>query len=418
LGLSDFLRIVVFTSSLLFAKISARSWESDWELRLRIRDRLTALTVRQINEPGLHPDGGGLHLQVSPSGTKSWILKFQLNGRARAMGLGSLHFTSLAKARDARDAAHRLLRDGIDPIEVRKAELQRKRAAPAKTMTFREAAVACIKDREAEWHNSRHAQQWAATISDYAYPIIGDLPVQVVGTALVMKVLQQEIRDEGKSPLPLWRARPETASRLRGRIETILDWAKVRGHREGENPARWRGHLDKLLPRKSKIAKVKHHEAMDYRQIGALMMTLRADTEVAARALEFLILTAARTGEVIGALWEEIDFRARLWTVPADRMKAGKEHRVPLSGAAMAILEAMREQGRGKFVFVNFAVLHKNELQRAEERDHRHKLALRLIDIGYLKLLAGLKGGSPEEIRLKEVRAITKRCVTGIEVFS
>jgi integrase len=320
---------------------------------LRKRDRLTALTVRQIAEPGLHPDGGGLHLQVSPSGTKSWILKFQLNRRARAMGLGSVHITSLAEARAARDAAHRLLRDGVDPIEVRKAELQRRRAEPPKTMTFREAAIACMKDLEAGWRNWKHAQQWPASLTEYAYPIIGDLPVQAIDTALVMNVLQQEIHDEGSGRLQLWRARPETASRLRGRIEAILDWAKVRKLRDGDNPARWRGHLDKLLPKKSRVAKVKPHSAIDYREIAAFMATLRTDEDdVGARGLEFAILTAARTGEVIGARWTEIDFKTAVWTVPGTRMKAGKEHRVPLSGAAMAILEGEKKHAWGEFVFM------------------------------------------------------------------
>jgi integrase len=312
---------------------------------------LTALTVRQITEPGLHPDGGGLHLQVSPTGTKSWILKFQLNGRARAMGLGSLHIVGLADARAARDAAHLLLREGVDPIEVRKAELQRKRAEPAKAVSFREAAIACIKDREAEWHNQTHARQWSTTLADYAYPIIGDLPVQAVDTTHVMKVLQQDIPDEGNSALPFWRAHPETASRLRGRIETILDWAKVRGYRDGENPARWRGHLDSLLPKKSKIAKVVHHAAMDYREIGTFMVALRERETVSAMALEFLNLTATRTSETLNADWNEINLAERLWTIPGRRTKTGREHRVPLSDAAMTLLERLQMVRQGNVVF-------------------------------------------------------------------
>jgi integrase len=266
------------------------------------------------------------------------------------MGLGSLHIVSLADARTARDAAHRLLRDGIDPIETRKAELQRRRVESAKMITFKEAALACIKDREAEWRNPEHARQWPTTLADYAHPIIGDLSVGTIDTALVMKVLQQEV--DGR---PLWLARSETASRLRGRIEAVLDWAKVRGYRDGENPARWRGHLDTLLPKKSKVKMVKQHEAIDYREIGALMTALRTDADTTAKALEFTILTAARTGEIIGARWSEIDFRTGVWTVPAERMKARKEHRVPLSEAAIAVLDGEKEQNRGEFVFMTLA---------------------------------------------------------------
>ena len=189
----------------------------------------------------------------------------------------------------------------------------------------------------------KHAAQWEATLATYAEPIIGALPVQAVDTALVMKVLEQEVRDALDKPTaPLWTARPETASRLRGRMESILDWAKVRGHREGENPARWRGHLDKLLPARAKVRKVKHHAALPYDEVPNFMTVLRAQEGIAARALEFAILTAARTGEVIGARWGEIDIGEKLWTVPAIRMKAGKEHRLPLSARAVAILKEMK----------------------------------------------------------------------------
>ena len=200
-----------------------------------------------------------------------------------------------------------------------------------------------IEAHRAGWRNAKHAAQWAATLASYAEPIIGTLPVRAVDTALVMKVLEQEVRDapDGR-PAPLWATRPETAARLRGRIESILDWARVRGYRDGENPARWRGHLDKLLPARAKVRKVEHHAALPYSELPDFMAALRAQDGIAARALEFAILTAARTGEVIGARWSEIDIGEKLWTIPPERMKAGKEHRVPLSVKAVTILNEMK----------------------------------------------------------------------------
>jgi integrase len=298
---------------------------------LRARDRLTAISLRRKREPGLYPDGGGLHLRVTTTGTASWIFKYMLHGRARQMGFGSTLLVTLAAARQKRDDARRLLLDGFDPIDDRSVARHAKRLATAKAVTFREAAVACIAAREKEWRNRRHTAQWPSTLAAHVYPVIGPLPVQTIDTALVMKVLE-----------PIWYAKPETANRVRGRIEVILDWAKARSYRDGENPAHWRGHLDKLLARKSKIRKVKHHPALPYAEAGAFMAALRARGDVAALALEFLILTAGRTGEVLGALWSEIDLAAKLWVVPADRMKNGeREHRVPLSDAAMAVLEQM-----------------------------------------------------------------------------
>jgi len=217
------------------------------------------------------------------------------------------------------------------------------RLEAAKAITFKQCAESYIKTHRAGWRNRKHAAQWEATLATYAEPIIGALPVQAVDTALVMKVLEQEVRDALDKPTaPLWTARPETASRLRGRMESILDWAKVRGHREGENPARWRGHLDKLLPARAKVRKVEHHAALPYDKLPDFTTVLRAQEGIAARALEFAILTAARTGEVIGARWGEIDIGEKLWTAPAMRMKAGKEHRLPLSARAVAILKEMK----------------------------------------------------------------------------
>jgi integrase len=309
-------------------------------------ERLTALKVTRIREPGMYADGGGLYLQVTINSregepAKSWIYRYMLRGRAREMGLGPLHTVSLSLARDHALKQRQLRLRGIDPIDARRAERAHSALDSAKAITFQECAEKYMAAHKAAWSNAKHAGQWQATLATYAEPIIGELPVQTVDTALVTKVLEQEVGAEGQ-PLPLWTARPETASRLRGRIEAILDWAKVRGFREGENPARWRGHLDKLLPARSKVQKVEHHAAIPYSELPELLAVIKAQEGTAVRALEFAILNAARTGEVIGAQWNEINMADRLWTVPAARMKVGREHRVPLSPRAIAILEEMR----------------------------------------------------------------------------
>jgi integrase len=309
----------------------------------RTAGRLTALKAEKVKRPGMYADGGGLYLRVTNEGTKNWVYRFMLNGRPRWMGIGPLVLYRLQEARGKALDARRLRHEGIDPIEARRAGRMQERLEAAKAITFKQCAESYIKTHRAGWRNGKHAAQWEATLATYAEPIIGALPVQAVDTALVMKVLEQEVRDAPDKPTaPLWTARPETASRLRGRMESILDWAKVRGHREGENPARWRGHLDKLLPARAKVRKVKHHAALPYDDLPTFMTVLRAQEGIAARALEFAILTAARTGEVIGARWGEIDIGEKLWTVPAMRMKAGKEHRLPLSARVVAILKEMK----------------------------------------------------------------------------
>jgi integrase len=309
----------------------------------RTTNRLTDRQVR-TRGTGLHPDGRGLLLQVTEGadGTlrRSWLYRFAANGRERRMGLGSLDDVSLAEARRRRDEAARLREFGVDPIEQRLAEKAKANIAAAKAMTFDECATAYIASHRAGWRNAKHAAQWASTIETYASPVFGKAPVQAVDVALVMRVLE-----------PLWSVKPETASRVRGRIESILDWATVRGHRDGENPARWRGHLDHLLPARSKVRKVKHHAALPYGNMPVFMVALREREAVAARALEFAILTAARTGEVLGAKWSEIGLAAAVWTVPALRMKAGAEHRVPLSAPALAVLRTMEKSRDGDFVF-------------------------------------------------------------------
>ena len=297
----------------------------------RATGRLTALKVEKAKEAGMYADGGGLYLRVTPEGTKNWVLRFMLDRRPRWMGLGPLTLYGLQEARAKALDARRKRHEGIDPIEARRAERARQRLDAAKAMTFKQCAETYITSHRAGWRNGKHAGQWSATLSTYAYPIIGALPVQAVDTGLVLKVLE-----------PIWTAKPETACRLRGRLESILDSAKVRGYRDGENPARWRGHLDKLLPARAKVRQVEHHAALPYAELPAFLASLREQEGIAARALEFAILTAGRTGEVIGARWSEIDLLDKVWTVPAARMKAHREHRVPLSAQALAILDDMQ----------------------------------------------------------------------------
>ncbi|MGA8651566.1 MAG: integrase arm-type DNA-binding domain-containing protein, partial [Xanthobacteraceae bacterium] len=258
--------------------------------------RLTTLKVEKAKEAGMYADGGGLYLRVTPEGSKNWVLRFMLDRRPRWMGLGPLTLYGLQEARAKALDARRKRHEGIDPIEARRAERARQRLDAAKAITFKQCAEAYINAHRAGWRNDKHAGQWSATLSTYALPIIGVLPVQAVDTGLVLKVLEA-----------IWVTKPETAGRVRGRLESILDFAKVRGYRDGENPARWRGHLDKLLPARSKVRQVEHHAALPYADLPGFLPSLREHVGVAPRALEFLILMAARTGEVMGARWKEID---------------------------------------------------------------------------------------------------------------
>jgi integrase len=293
--------------------------------------RLTALRVEKVKAPGMYADGGGLYLRVTPEGARNWVLRYMLDRRPHWMGLGSVALYGLQEARTKALDARRKRHEGIDPIEARRAERARQRLDAAKAISFKQCAESYITAHGAGWRNEKHAGQWSATLSTYAYPVIGGLAVQAVDTGLVLKVLE-----------PIWTVKPETASRLRGRVESVLDFAKVRGYREGENPARWRGHLDKLLPARSKVRQVEHHAALLHAELPAFLANLREQEGIAARALEFAILTAARTGEVIGARWNEVDLLDKTWTVPAARMKAHREHRVPLSARAISILGEMQ----------------------------------------------------------------------------
>jgi integrase len=291
--------------------------------------KLTALKVARARQPGMYHDGHGLYLQVTEGGA-SWIYRYMLNGKAREMGLGPLHTITLAEARERATNARKLRLDGIDPIGRRRSERAAQRVAGATAMSFRQCGDAFIASHEAGWHSPVHRRQWINSLAQHVYPVIGHLPVRDIDTKLVMRVVE-----------PLWRSIPETASRVRGRIESILDWAKAAGYRDGENAARWKGHLDHLLPAKNKIKKVEHHSALPYPEMGAFMAKLRHDTSIAARALELAILTATRSSETRFARWSEFDLLDKTWTVPANRMKSGREHRVPLSGRVLAILEEM-----------------------------------------------------------------------------
>jgi integrase len=297
---------------------------------LREHNKLTAARVAKLARRGRYSDGGGLVLQVSEWGTKAWVFRFEREGRERQMGLGPIHTLSLAEARERARECRKILLDGRDPIEVRNAERVQRRIEAARGVTFKDCAERYISAHEATWKNTKHRDQWRSTLLRYADPVIGALPVSAIDTALVMQVLE-----------PAWKTTPETAARVRGRIEAVLDWATVRGFRTGDNPARWRGHLNKLLPSRAKVRKTRHHPALPYAEIASFMADLRARNSAPARALEFLILTAARTGEVIGTRWAEIDLKARAWTVPAERTKAERQHRIPLSEPALKLLSSL-----------------------------------------------------------------------------
>jgi len=276
----------------------------------------------------MYADGHGLYLHVGTS-AKSWIFRYQIDGRRRDMGLGPVDLVSLAAARDRVLDLRRGIRAGIDPLEARKQKKADRQIKAPKPLTFAEAASAYIEAHEAGWSDKR---SWPSTMRLYVNPVIGDMPAAAVDLAAVLRVLE-----------PIWATKTESAKRVRGRIEAILDWAAVRGHRTGENPARWRGHLESLLAKPSRIAKVEHHSAVPYEEMPEFMARLRRRQGIAAAALEFTILTCAQAGEVLGALWSEIDFAARMWTIPAARMKAGLEHRIPLSSPALGILDRMAQ---------------------------------------------------------------------------
>lgn len=305
---------------------------------MRSINKLSAIEVERKAKPGRYGDGGGLYLQVSSSGAKSWLFRYMIHGKAHEMGLGSVQAFSLKEARERAKQPRQLVADGVDPIEAKHSERSAKLAAQAKQITFSDAAEAYIRAHSAGWRNVKHADQWRNTLKAYAAPTIGRLSVADVDTSHMVSILE-----------PIWTAKTETASRVRGRIEKVLDWATARKYRAGDNPARWRGHLDNLLARPAKVASVRHHPALPYAALPSLLVRLRDLDGVSPRALEFTILTAARTGETIGARWHEIDLAAKVWTVPGERMKSGREHRVPLSDTAIELLTSLPTEA--EFVF-------------------------------------------------------------------
>ena len=312
----------------------------------KVANALTPLTVKNAM-PGRHADGGGLQLLVKDSGSRSWVYRFMLCGKSRDVGLGPAvgsGAVSLATARDLAAALRLKVKAGVDPlaerVEAATATVAAAQASKLAGITFRAVAEAHIAAHSDGWRNAKHRQQWSSTLATYAYPVIGDLPVANIGTAHVLSILE-----------PIWKAKPETAGRLRGRIEAILDAAKARGYREGENPARWRGHVAQILPARTRLSRG-HHKAMPYGEVAAFVAKLRERDATAALALEFAILTAVRTGEAIGATWGEVDLAKAIWTVPADRTKTGREHRVPLSPRAVEILERLKPLGSRDSAFL------------------------------------------------------------------
>lgn len=305
---------------------------------VRQLSKLTALQVTKLTKPGLYGDGGGLTLQITKAGVKSWLFRFMREGKAYGMGLGPTHTFSLAEARQKAMAARKLLADGLNPLTEKKERLLAAALVRARMMSFDQCAKAYIEAHKSSWKNAKHLDQWTNTLATYASPVFGQLPVAEVDTAFVVKCLA-----------PIWQTKTETASRLRGRIESVLGWAATSGYRTGENPARWKGHLENLLANISKSSRTKNHPSLPWPRIGDFMAALKAREGNASRATAFTILTACRSGEVRGAQWSEFDFKEKVWTIPAKRMKAHREHQVPLSDAAFAVLASMPHSG--EFVF-------------------------------------------------------------------
>lgn len=313
----------------------------------RKASELGALEVSRLTGEGLHFVGGvaGLALQVRASRdgktvARSWVLRVTVAGKRRDMGLGGYPDVTLAGAREKARKMREMVDSGQDPILERRIAKSKLAAELAKSITFQRAAEGFLKDKSPEWKNAKHAAQWSATLEQYAYPVIGKMQVRDIELAHILSILR-----------PIWTTKTETASRLRGRIDNVLDWATVHGYRTGPSPARWKGHLDKLLAKPSKAAKAGHHAAVVYQRVGEFITDLRQRDGMSARALEFTILTAARSGEVRGATWAEFDLKSGIWTVPAGRMKAGKEHRIPLSARALALLASLPKLDKGELVF-------------------------------------------------------------------
>ena len=294
-------------------------------------NKLSTLKVKNLKGKGWYADGAGLYLQISTSGSKSWVYRYQINGKQKWQGLGAVtKANTLEVARKAAAASKQLVKDKIDPIEHKNQQAIDNQIKGTRTVTFKECATLYIESHKDGWKNAKHVSQWKNTLNTYAYPVIGHLPVQQIDIDLVLKVIQ-----------PIWRTKTETASRVRQRIENILDWATVMKYRQGDNPALWRGRLDKILPKRNKVQKPIHFPAMDYRELPEYFRSLRQKETIASKALAFIILTASRSGEARAVTYSELDLDASVWIIPADRMKAGREHRIPLSNEALAVIDEM-----------------------------------------------------------------------------
>lgn len=312
-----------------------------WMMGKRAKE-LGVLAIKQITERGIHFVGGvpGLAVTVHKGGSRSWVLRYQVAGRRRDLGLGAIDLFTLAQAREAAREARAKIPRGVDPINDRRALRSQLIASQIHALSFSETATKYVESHEASWRNAKHAQQWRNTLEKYAHPVLGRMLVRDIALPHILRVLE-----------PIWASKTETASRLRGRLESILDWSTVRGERSGPNPARWKGHLDTLLAAPKKISKTVHHPALPFPELPAFMARLVNQQGMGASALAFTILTAARSGEVRAATWPEFDFDARVWTIPESRMKAGREHRVPLSDAAMSILMNQKSVAINEYVF-------------------------------------------------------------------
>jgi integrase len=326
--------------------------------------RLTVKEVQRKTNAGLHGDGGGLWLQITKTGVKSWLFRFMVKGKAYGMGLGPLHSVTLAEARHKAANARRLLVEGVNPLEERRRLHAQDAATRARTMSFAACSAQYIAAHRAAWKNAKHAEQWSSTLQTYVHPVIGKLPVDDIDTALIVKVLTQ--RDSKGNPC--WESKTETASRVRGRIEAILGWATTSGFRSGDNPARWKGNLENLLANISKRSRVKNHPSLPWQQVDAFLASLDKREGIAARAVEFTILTACRSNEVRGARWSEIDLDAKIWTIPSSRMKAGREHEVPLSVEALALLKRLHASSELVFPGIQKQVLSDMSLTQVIRR--------------------------------------------------
>ena len=369
----------------------------------RKKEQLTDKAIQNIKTPGRYAVGGigaeGLHLQVSDNGARSWILRYTWGTRdsttgvktvqrRRELGLGSYPTTSLADARRKAQQCRAKIEQNIDPIDERRAAARAARYGQGPELTFGEAATQYIEERREEWSNDKHVQQWTNTLATYAEPTIGKLSVRDIDVGHIDAILR-----------PIWNKKTETANRVRGRIETILDWAKVRGYRDGENPAQWKGRLDQLFASPRKVRKTKNHAALPVARIGGFVKHLRAQKGNGARSLEFAILTAARSGEVRMARWREIDFAEKVWTIPAERMKARKEHRVPLSARALALLKAMPKGKADDLIFPSPTGKVQSDMTLAAVVDRMHAADIESNGSGYTDPKQGDKVVTPHGFR-------------------